>query len=79
MKDNKDIFRLEHMLESIAKIQSIIQILHSFETFEQRWIEQDALIRNFEVLGEVANHVSQATKDKYPDVAWREMRDMRIL
>ena len=65
------------MLVSILKIEELTKILHSFDNFERRWIEQDALIRNFEIIGEASNHISQRVKDKYPDVAWVEMKGMR--
>ena len=32
---------------------------------------------NFTVLGEAANQVSQATRDRHPDVPWRRAAGMR--
>ncbi|MCD6012204.1 MAG: hypothetical protein K0Q79_2066 [Flavipsychrobacter sp.] len=77
MAAKNDLFRLEHIIESIVKIEELTKLLHTFENFENRWIERDALIRNFEIIGEAANHVSQKVKEKYPDVAWNEMKGMR--
>jgi len=42
--------------------------MKNLETFENHWVEQGAMIRNFEIIGEVSNHISYETKDKYPDV-----------
>lgn len=77
MNASKDLFRLEHILESIVKIEELTIILHSFDNFENKWIERDALIRNFEIIGEASNHISKKVKDTYPEVAWNEIKGMR--
>lgn len=77
MNASKDLFRLEHILESIGKIEELITILHSFDNFENKWIERDALIRNFEIIGEASNHISKIVKDTYSEVAWNEIKGMR--
>src|SRR5687767_9024198 len=38
---------------------------------------QDAVIRNFEVLGEAAKQIDQATRDAHPDVPWRRIAGLR--
>ncbi len=38
---------------------------------------QDAVIRNFEVLGEAAKQIDQATRDAFPDVPWRRIAGLR--
>ena len=77
MKGNRDVFRLEHIIDSAVKIGELTRILNSFENFESKWIERDALIRNFEIIGEASRHISQELKGKYPEVAWSEMKGMR--
>lgn len=47
------------------------------EAFLARRLLQDAVMRNFEVLGEAAKRVSPATRDKYPDLPWRRMAGLR--
>lgn len=73
----RDLFRLQHILECINKIITLTETMKDFETFENNWVEQDAMIRNFEIIGEASNHISHETKDKYPDVKWHQMRGMR--
>ncbi|MDD2300098.1 MAG: DUF86 domain-containing protein [Fermentimonas sp.] len=73
----RDLFRLQHILECIDKIITLTESLQDFDTFEKKWIEQDAMIRNFEIIGEASNHISLETKDKYPDIKWHQMRGMR--
>lgn len=40
---------------------------------------QDAVIRRLALLGEAARRVSVQTREKHPDLPWREMVDMRNL
>ncbi len=77
MELDKDIFRLGHMVASILKIEKLVDILKTIDNFEKKWIEQDALVRNFEILGEASTHVSDDLKNKYPEIAWNEMKGMR--
>jgi len=37
----------------------------------------DAVIRNFEIIGEAAKHIPERIKTKYPNVPWRDMTGMR--
>jgi uncharacterized protein with HEPN domain len=55
----------------------LAQKLYSQENFENNWVEQDAIIRNLEVIGEASKNISDDFKQKYPDVSWKEMRGMR--
>lgn len=36
-----------------------------------------ALVRLLEIIGEAANGISQEMRDKYPQIAWRQMTNMR--
>jgi uncharacterized protein with HEPN domain len=54
--------------------------------FDKTWDEfykdiqcQDAVVRRIEIIGEAARRVSQETRDKYPQIPWREMTSMRNL
>lgn len=73
----KDLFRLGHILECTEKIIHLTTVLHSIENFEEKWIERDAMLRSFEIIGEASHHVSKETKTKYPDTDWASMRGMR--
>jgi len=76
MKD-KDLFRLEHIRDCIEKIEYLARMLHTQDNFETKWIEQDAIIRNLEIIGEAIANISDDLKQKYPDVSWKEIRGMR--
>jgi len=75
--NDKDLFRLGHIRDSIEKIEYITHILHTQNNFESKWIEQDAIIRNLEIIGEAVINISDDLKQNYPDVAWKEIRGMR--
>ncbi|MFT4203395.1 MAG: DUF86 domain-containing protein [Chitinophagaceae bacterium] len=68
---------MEHIKDCIGKIMELTRILHSLGNFETKWIEQDAMIRNFEIIGEASNHISKETKEAYPDLDWHQMKGMR--
>lgn len=73
----RDVFRLQHILECVDKIITLTKSMQDFNTFENNWVEQDAMIRNFEIIGEASNHISDETKDKYSDIKWHQLRGMR--
>ena len=74
---NKNLFRLEHIRDSIEKIEYLSRMLHTQENFETKWIEQDAIVRNLEIIGEAVINISDDLKLNYPDVSWKEIRGMR--
>jgi uncharacterized protein with HEPN domain len=51
----------------------------SWDDFYEDMQCQDAVIRRVEIIGEAARRVSQETRDKYPQLPWREMTSMRNL
>lgn len=38
---------------------------------------QDAIVRNFEVIGEASKNITAAFKAKYPDVPWRKLAGLK--
>ena len=76
MKINKNIFRLEHILESIEKIEYIVKDL-DYGDYLEDWIKQDAIIRNFEIIGEAIANLDDEIKNKNPDFEWKSAKDMR--
>lgn len=78
MNPDKNIFRLEHVLESIEKIEFIIKDL-SYVQYLEDWIKQDAIVRNIEVIGEAIKNIDDELKERYPKVAWKEAKGMRNL
>ncbi len=67
----KYIFYLEDIIKSIEKIESYISGM-TFDNFSKNMMAVDAVIRNFEIIGEAVNKVPENLKDKYPNVEWKE-------
>ena len=68
--------RVEDILACIQKIDSYTHGL----TYEQFSVDDktvDAVIRNFEIIGEAAGNIPLEIQEKYPELAWLEMRGMR--
>jgi len=49
----------------------------TFAKFKQDYKTVDAVIRNFEVIGEAAKNIPDAIKDQYPEGPWEEMYLLR--
>ncbi len=64
------------ILESIAKIKLYTQS-HTFETFTADSKTIDAVIRNFEVIGEAANRLPEKFKDNHTQIEWFRIRGFR--
>ena len=68
--------RLQDIVEAIDRILSYTASL-SLESFRADQRTVDAVVRNFEVIGEAARHVDDETCARCPGVPWQDMRDMR--
>ena len=64
------------ILESAAKILSYTRGL-SFEDFTNDNKTIDAVIRNFEIIGEAANRLDDDFKGRFPDIDWQRIRGFR--
>ena len=73
MKDDQ--VYLEHILEAINKILSYGS--GGREEFARNPMAQDAIIRNFEIIGEAAKRLSETSKARQPDIPWRDVAGFR--
>lgn len=64
------------MLESAQKIMDYTSNL-TYEQFLSDSKTIDAVIRNFEIIGEAANRLSEEFKDHYPEIEWHRLRGFR--
>jgi uncharacterized protein with HEPN domain len=74
--DRDLILYLQDIVVSIERIQEYLSGL-DFPRFEQDYKTVDAVIRNFEVIGEASKNLPKNFKDKYANVPWEEMYRLR--
>ena len=67
---------LEDIKESAERILEYIKDL-SFDEFSKDNRTIDAVIRNFEIIGEASNLLPDEIKDKYPQIDWHRIRGFR--
>ena len=63
---------LDDILLSINRISEYIEG-YTFSDFQKDYKTVDAVIRNFEIIGEAAKNVSTDIKEQYINVPWNEM------
>lgn len=67
---------IEDIINSAVKILDYTEHL-SYVEFAKDEKTIDAVIRNFEIIGEAANRLPEDYKDKYPDIDWHRIRGFR--
>lgn len=75
MKPDETIFLL-HIRDAFNKIESYLEDVDE-ATFRSDTLIQDGVIRQLEIVGEATKHVSDNTRDRYPNVPWQRMAGMR--
>lgn len=75
MEKDRNYLRLEHILESIRRIEFITKDL-SYGDYLEDWIKQDVITRNIEIIGEASRQTEDDFKIKYPNVEWRKATSM---
>ncbi len=73
MKDDR--IYLNHILEAIEDIERYAAL--GYEAFIRERMQQDAVIRKLEVIGEAVKQLSAATKTARSEIQWREIAAMR--
>ena len=76
MSKREDSAILQDIKEAIKRIISYTSKM-DYEEFLQDFKTQDAVIRNIEILGEAAKSLSNETRDKYPDIPWKDIAGTR--
>ena len=64
------------IIEAIKRSELYTKEL-SYQDFLQKMETQDAVVRNFEIIGEAVKNVSKTLKEKYKDIQWKEIAGMR--
>jgi uncharacterized protein with HEPN domain len=75
MKKNDQVYLL-HILEAIDQIHEYTLGL-DYDAFLKSRLIQDGVIRQLEIIGEATKNLSQETRDKAPQIPWKDMAGMR--
>jgi uncharacterized protein with HEPN domain len=70
------ILYLEDMELSMTRVQEYIHGL-DFQHFKWDYKTVDAVIRNFEIIGEASKNLPRQLKEKYSNIPWEEMYRLR--
>lgn len=74
--ERDNILYLEDIVLSMQRVQEYILGL-DLQHFKFDYKTVDAVIRNFEIIGEASKNLPATIKDKYTNVPWEEMYRLR--
>jgi uncharacterized protein with HEPN domain len=74
--ENRDFIRFKHMLDSANAILNFTNGKTRKSLSTDRMFS-NAVIREFEVLGEAANNISKKTQKLFPHLPWKQIISMR--
>jgi len=67
---------LEDIRLAMSRIAEYIEG-YDFARFKKDYKTVDAVIRNFEIIGEASKNLDEKIKEKYPAIPWQEMYYLR--
>ena len=67
---------LRHINDCIRRINEYTKGINENEFLQSKLI-QDAVIRNFQVIGEATKKLDQDFRSKYPEIEWKRIAGMR--
>ena len=67
---------LEDILEALCRIEEYTREIDLSRLQENRMVV-DAVVRNFEVIGEAVKNIPRTVREKYRDVEWKEAAGIR--
>ena len=76
MSKRDNFLLLEDMLQAAQKIKNYTKDL-DFNSFFSDEKTIDAVVRNFEIIGEAANRIDVDFRAKYPETEWKRIRGFR--
>lgn len=74
MKDDR--IYLSHIRDAITRI--LDYTTGGYVLFQKDLKSQDAVIRNFEIIGEAVKHLSQELRVQHSDIPWKKIAGLRV-
>lgn len=74
MKENK--IYISHILDCIDHILAYTKEMNE-NSFNQNFMVQDAVVRNFEIIGEATKRLSLEFRNIHSNIPWKNMAGMR--
>ena len=75
---DKDEVRIKHILQAIKYIEEFVKD-SQLKSFVKNYLLQSAVVRQFEIIGEAANNISNNLKEKFPEIKWAQIKRFRNL
>ena len=76
MSKRDTLLLLDDMFQSANKIKRYTED-HNFDSFISDEKTIDAVVRNFEIIGEAANRIDPDFRDENPEIEWKRIRGFR--
>ena len=67
---------LRHMLDAIDIVEEYLRGVNE-DKFKNTRLIQDGVIRQIEIIGEAARHISKDNRKSYPEIPWQDVAGMR--
>jgi uncharacterized protein with HEPN domain len=72
MNEKNDLAFIEHILESINAIENFSKNLSREELTTNR-LNQSAIVREIEIIGEAVKNISEKIKSKHKEIEWKDI------
>ncbi len=76
MKKRDDAVYLHDVLDAIYLIETYLKSM-SYSEFLQNRLVQDGVVHQLEIIGEASRNLSQAFRDRHPEIPWQDIIGMR--
>lgn len=68
--------RLRHILDAIGEVQKYVKKI-DYDSFAENSMMIYACVKQLEIIGEAASHVSGKTRKQFPQIEWKEIIGLR--